>query len=777
MPGRFSPVTRHQSLIASLPSILILLCFLSLTVRHCRAQQVARLFTVEDDIRLALFDDPNGQSGKVSFSPDGNYFVVKTERGRLDINRVEDSVRFYHTQDVKYLLDHPEASLPSPVWTVERTGKKGNIIDGWRWLADSSAIAFMESTENGNHRLFLAELKNKKVEPLTPATEAVKAFDVRDRQHYVYIVADPAEQEKKMAERESASVVATGRSLFELILPDNPITGLIAPSSISLWAVIGSKRFEVKKDGAPLANFGSFALSPDGISLVTTLPVLDVPSAWETLYPPPPYTTSRNRIHAGHYDAKSSHVHQYVLVDLETGAIQSLTDAPIADGAGWIAYGDPSWSSDGREILLPNTFLKSRENEPSRPCVADMNVSSGASTCVEVLKAYKTETSVEAGYRLVWRARFAGGTDRAMVAFISHEDQSFGTTEYQRTNDTWQSVREIKGLFPAEHNGLEVNVKQGLNDPPVLVAKNEQTSRVVFDPNPQLKNIELGEATVYTWKDEKGREWKGGLYKPWNYKPGQRYPLVLQTHGFSESEFRPSGVSPTAYAARALAAKGIVVLQTATGVAGASCPVITPEEGPCYVAMLESAAAQLVSDGVADPERIGIIGFSRYCFAVMEMLTTSSLHLKAASVTDGVVFDYSQYIFFADRVSGEADRVIGAPPFGQGLQQWLKRSPGFNLDKINTPLLVVGEGPISLMSMWQPYAGLHYLNKPVDLMMLNTDEHVLTNPAVRLASQGGSVDWFRFWLQEYEDPNPAKAEQYARWRGLRKLHKENGHVD
>ena len=75
--------------------------------------------------------------------------------------------------------------------------------------------------------------------------------------------------------------------------------------------------------------------------------------------------------------------------------------------------------------------------------------------------------------------------------------------------------------------------------------------------------------------------------------------------------------------------------------------------------------------------------------------------------------------------------------------------------------------------MWEPYAGLHYLHKPADLIMLNTDEHVLTNPAVRMASQGGSVDWFRFWLQDYEDPDPAKAEQYVRWRELRKLQEEN----
>ena len=98
-----------------------------------------------------------------------------------------------------------------------------------------------------------------------------------------------------------------------------------------------------------------------------------------------------------------------------------------------------------------------------------------------------------------------------------------------------------------------------------------------------------------------------------------------------------------------------------------------------------------------------------------------------------------------------------------------KLSPGFNLDKVTAPLIVVAEGPGSLLYMWEPYAGLRYLNKPVDLIMLNTDEHVLTNPSVRMASQGGSVDWFRFWLQGYEDPAPSKAEQYIRWRELRKM--------
>jgi len=53
------------------------------------------------------------------------------------------------------------------------------------------------------------------------------------------------------------------------------------------------------------------------------------------------------------------------------------------------------------------------------------------------------------------------------------------------------------------------------------------------------------------------------------------------------------------------------------------------------VAGFEAAVAQLAADGVTDPKRVGIIGFSRTCYYVVEALTTSTLHFRAASITDG----------------------------------------------------------------------------------------------------------------------------------------------
>jgi len=41
-------------------------------------------------------------------------------------------------------------------------------------------------------------------------------------------------------------------------------------------------------------------------------------------------------------------------------------------------------------------------------------------------------------------------------------------------------------------------------------------------PNPNLRDIALGEVTVYKWKDKAGRGWKGGLFKPVPYDAGRR---------------------------------------------------------------------------------------------------------------------------------------------------------------------------------------------------------------------------------------------------------------
>src|ERR1700704_5157682 len=66
---------------------------------------VGKPLTVAEEIGLAHFGDPyGGEAEAVQFSPDGQYFAALTERGRLDLDRPEDTLRIYRAQDVLTFL-------------------------------------------------------------------------------------------------------------------------------------------------------------------------------------------------------------------------------------------------------------------------------------------------------------------------------------------------------------------------------------------------------------------------------------------------------------------------------------------------------------------------------------------------------------------------------------------------------------------------------------------------------------------------------------------------
>jgi hypothetical protein len=104
---------------------------------------------------------------------------------------------------------------------------------------------------------------------------------------------------------------------------------------------------------------------------------------------------------------------------------------------------------------------------------------------------------------------------------------------------------------------------------------------------------------------------------------------------------------------------------------------------------------------------------------------------------------------------------------------WVDHAPGFHLDQVQTPLRIETIGPVSVLEEWEIYASLWEQKKPVDFIYIPGGQHILQKPLDRMASQQGNVDWFRFWLKDEEDPDPAKVEQYARWRDLRKLQQAN----
>jgi len=228
-------------------------------------------------------------------------------------------------------------------------------------------------------------------------------------------------------------------------------------------------------------------------------------------------------------------------------------------------------------------------------------------------------------------------------------------------------------------------------------------------------------------------------------------------------------------AAQELANKGIAVLQIGEGPLHDQTES-KPEEGPANQSGFESAMDYLDSQGIIDRKRVGLIGFSRTAFHVKYALTHSGYHFAAATAAEGIDFGYWMYVaVYGNSLLGQwaYKSMYGGIPWQANWKPWMKDSISFNFDKIHTPLRLEANSSCSIITEWETFTALRLLKKPVDLIYIPHGDHPLVKPWERMTSQQGNVDWFAFWLKGEEDADPAKTEQYVRWRELRKLQEQN----
>ena len=97
---------------------------------------------------------------------------------------------------------------------------------------------------------------------------------------------------------------------------------------------------------------------------------------------------------------------------------------------------------------------------------------------------------------------------------------------------------------------------------------------------------------------------------------------------------------------------------------------------------------------------------------------------------------------------------------------WQRISPELNVERIKAPLLMqLPEQEYT--SMLPFYVRLSLGATPVELYAYPNESHTKLQPRHRYAVYRRYLDWFRYWLQDYRDPDPATSSQYLRWDALR----------
>lgn len=305
-------------------------------------------------------------------------------------------------------------------------------------------------------------------------------------------------------------------------------------------------------------------------------------------------------------------------------------------------------------------------------------------------------------------------------------------------------------------SGTRLMVSESINDPPRLVAiSRDQSRRVVLsDPNAWIRGRSKGRVEPISGIDALGRAWEGGLMYPPEFKRGDRYPVLLQTHGFEKNVFSPHGVSVN-FPGQALAAFGVIVLSVDEG--GRDLEGAKVE--------YESAIDDLQRRGLIDPTKVGVIGWSRSGTNLAYLLTHTSRSYAAAAFADTGGFGYWWYMMESPLIQRTFEEDYGGAPFGPGLDAWRKTTPDFNLERNHAPTLMWEAG--SPVGLWDWYSGMKHFNVPVEMWVLKNGAHEVRDIDQQIQTNQLFVDWFRFWLRGEEDTDAAKTEQYRRWRNMK----------
>jgi dipeptidyl aminopeptidase/acylaminoacyl peptidase len=695
-------------------------------------------------------------------SPDGKRYLVVLERG--DVARNGSWVELLSGSTAS-LDAASNGSVVARLFSTS-TAEATELIKNVRWLDDSEHVAFLWDGGQRLPQVVDLDVQTHRMQTLTHHATPIVEYDISGNGQTLIFTAEDSRDPSKSSLMGRTGFAITDQSIDSLL--NGNFDGWTRWLHYKTFVSSHSDRAprEVREPARIWSTSPELLkLSPDGRYAIAVRPVGDVPADWD-MYTEPIFRDDYLPVVREH-PGGPSWIRQYLMIDVQQATSRPLWNAPENP------YAEAEWSPDSRSLLIGPTFLPAAQANAaglSGRAVAEVNPTSGDF----VQLTTPTQGSVQ-GYRpLAWTKR-----DVIELADATFSNDNSVKLKFKKTHGEWQPVSaENQQPLPPP---VRIELRQDPNIPPALYAVETASGReqLIRDLDPQLRTgVSLGRVERVHWKATDGSPWTGMLYYPVHYELGRRFPLVIQTHGYWAKNFSLDGVFTTVFAAQLLANRDIAALQVGGPDGGEKDVLATPQEPKVFMAGFEGAIAEFVGSGLVDRDRVGIIGFSRTGWLVEYMLTRSQVPLAAAEVADNMDDGYVQYILSDSTEKMFSEVQTGARPIGDGLETWMRVAPGFNADKVRTPLrMEIDSGPISeVLQMWEMFSNLQYLGKPVELFVIPDiahGTHVLQNPAQRFASQGGSVDWFCFWLKGEEDSDPAKTEQYERWRGLRRLQEQN----
>jgi len=311
----------------------------------------------------------------------------------------------------------------------------------------------------------------------------------------------------------------------------------------------------------------------------------------------------------------------------------------------------------------------------------------------------------------------------------------------------------------------------------VLIDRDSGRSTTIFDPNPGFASIAFGSVQRLRAKSELGLESWADLVLPPQYQPGTKLPMVIvqyKSQGFlrggigdeypvylfAQRGFAVLSVERPGFPSEALAdAKNVIEVDTANFKQWADRRNV--------LSALLAEIDMAIATGAVDERRIGITGVSDGAMTARFAMLNS--HRFAAAVVSSCCYDPTSVMSVNGPAFADFMQSIGFPKATQpNIDFWKDFSFAVSGARTNTPLLMLLSDH-EAASAFESIEALREYGKPVDAYIYPDESHIKWQPLHKRSVAERAIDWMVFWLEGQEDPDPAKAAQYQRWRALRAL--------
>jgi dipeptidyl aminopeptidase/acylaminoacyl peptidase len=565
-----------------------------------------------------------------------------------------------------------------------------------KWSPDGRALAFV-SSRSGKANIWRIEVAGGEAEQITDEKGGVSAFDwAPDGTAIAFVMRDPKTAAEEQADKEKRD----WRTLDDNLKFNR------------LYVVTLAKNAEGKRTPRLLTpaarSVTSFAWAPDGRSLV--------------------FAHQRTTV-ADHWPSSDISIVSVADAAVTPLAVTSRSeDQPTYSPDGrFIAFtisdDPPSWAFERRVHVVPATGGTPRPLADTPDAQATIVGWSGDGRQVWISEAHRLEG------RLM--ALPVDGTPGTVLAGTG----SMGAATLNRSGTMLGFVSQDFDRGPEPFV-----TRLGAAPAPTQVAK--------VQPAPAAP---LGRSEALTWSSPDGRPIEGILTYPVDYRAGSKVPLLLVIHGGPAGVFVRSFLgTPSPYPVAAFAARGYAVLRAnprgSSGYGKEFRFANRNDWGGGDYRDLMSGVDRVIAMGVADPARLGVMGWS-YGGFMTSWTITQTARFKAASA-GAAVTNLMSFTGVTD-IPGFVPDYFGGEYWNR-FDAWRTHSAMFAIKGVTTPTLIQSgdaDDRVPISQSYELYNALKRQGVTTRMTVYPRQPHGFTEPKMTLDAARANLEWFdRFVL-------------------------------